>query len=161
MNASLPWIGMQTRLMSNHKNGTDLYQEIPTPCKLKLFLRLIKLRAMKASAKLEVDLHSFSSSTLDKSRYSISCAGHHIPKQTLIEYETGWAPEPVWALKRRENRALPDARTADKMPYRLCCPCSPHTTYDTITTIAYASTLHRDSNPWQRIMNMLRLIEKY
>jgi hypothetical protein len=121
VNTSLPWIGMQTRLMSKHSNESDLYQEIPTTCKLKLFLRLIKLRAMKASGKLEVDLHSFSSSTLDKSRYSISRAGHHIPKQTSpvthrirdwLGPRTCLGPEkerkscPTWRADRRQN-ALP------------------------------------------------------
>jgi len=68
---------------------------------MKIILRLFKHHALKTYGGVEVCLHAFLTSTLDRDKWSASRPGCFTP--VLIWYEVGWAPEPVWTRWRGEN----------------------------------------------------------
>jgi hypothetical protein len=74
--------------------------------KVKFSKCVIKPHCIKACVEVEVWLNAFLKLTLDKCVFvSTSQPLYYREKMTSdrIVYRTGWAPDPVWALWRREE----------------------------------------------------------
>jgi hypothetical protein len=55
---------------------------------------------------VEVELHPFLTSTLNRGKHLASFPGCFTigeESAVLIEYEGGWAPEPIWMLWKKEE----------------------------------------------------------